>query len=79
MEDVVQLVGVLRRLVEAGHSVVLIEHHPHVLAACDWLLEFGPGGGPAGGRVIASGTPGDVARSDTPTAPYLREILEAGR
>ena len=78
MDDVARLVGVLRRLVDAGHSVFLIEHHTHVLAACDWLVEFGPGGGPDGGRVIASGTPGDVALTSTPTAPYIRQLLEAG-
>jgi excinuclease ABC subunit A len=55
---------------------VVVEHHPHVLAACDWLIELGPGGGPEGGKVIAAGTPEEVAKKDTPTAPYLRELLE---
>ena len=59
LSDVARLVGVLKRLVEAGHSVLVIEHHPHLLAACDWLVELGPGGGPEGGRVIAAGTPDD--------------------
>jgi excinuclease ABC subunit A len=77
MEDVARLGGVLQRLVEAGHSVVILEHHPHLLATCDWLIELGPGGGPEGGRVIATGSPEEVARGDTPTAPYLREVLEA--
>jgi excinuclease ABC subunit A len=76
MEDVARLTGVLNHLVDAGHSVVVVEHHPHVLAACDWLIELGPGGGPDGGKVIAAGTPEDVAKQDTPTSPYLREILE---
>ena len=40
-----------------GNTVLVVEHHPHVLAACDWLVELGPGGGPDGGRVIAAGTP----------------------
>ena len=61
----------------AGHSVIVVEHHPHLLAACDWLVELGPGGGPEGGRLVASGTPETLARGATPTAPYLREILEA--
>jgi excinuclease ABC subunit A len=69
---------VLYRLVDAGQTVVVIEHHSHVLAACDWLVELGPGGGPQGGRVIASGTADEVAKLDTPTAPYLRTVLEAG-
>jgi excinuclease ABC subunit A len=79
MEDVARLIQVLSRLVEAGHSAVVVEHHPLILAACDWLLELGPGGGPRGGWVIASGTPDDVAQADTPTAPYLREVLEVER
>jgi excinuclease ABC subunit A len=68
---------VLNRLVDAGHSVFVIEHHPHVLAACDWLLELGPGGGPEGGRVTASGSPDTVARGVTPIAPYLRDVMES--
>jgi energy-coupling factor transporter ATP-binding protein EcfA2 len=54
MQDVGSLVGVLHALVEQGGSALVIEHHPHLLAACDWLVELGPGGGPQGGRVIAS-------------------------
>lgn len=77
MEDVTRLNGVLHRLVSAGHTVLVIEHHPHLLAACDWLVELGPGGGPDGGRVIATGTPEALAAGDTPTAPYLRAVLEA--
>lgn len=76
MEDVTRLVEVLNKLVDAGHTVIVVEHHPHLLANCDWLIELGPGGGPEGGRVIAKGTPEEVAKMDTPTAPYLREVLE---
>jgi excinuclease ABC subunit A len=79
MEDVIRLIQVLYRLVDAGQSVVLVEHHPHALAACDWLIELGPGGGPKGGQVIAAGTPEEVALANTPTSPYLREILEVRR
>jgi len=66
---------VLNRLVDAGHTVVIVEHHPHVLAACDWLIELGPGGGPAGGKVIATGTPEKLVEKDTPTRPYLLPLL----
>jgi excinuclease ABC subunit A len=76
MEDVARLVDVLNQLVEAGHTVVVIEHHPHLLAKCDWLVELGPGGGPAGGHIIATGSPETVARMNTPTAPYLQALLE---
>jgi excinuclease ABC subunit A len=77
LEDVDRLSGVLHRLVEQGHSVVVIEHHAHLLAACDWLIELGPGGGPDGGQIIAAGPPEAIAAGDTPIALYLREILEA--
>jgi excinuclease ABC subunit A len=75
LEDVARLTAVLHRLVDQGHSVVVVEHHTHLLAACDWLVELGPGGGPDGGHVIAAGTPETVAAGKTPTATYLREVL----
>jgi excinuclease ABC subunit A len=78
LEDVSRLVDVLHRLVDRGHTVCVIEHHPHLLAACDWLVELGPGGGPDGGHIIAAGTPETVSGGDTPTAPYLRAVLEGG-
>jgi excinuclease ABC subunit A len=62
--------------VKEGHSVIVIEHHLHVLASCDWLIELGPGGGINGGNIIASGTPEEVAVLDTPTSQYLREVLK---
>ncbi len=76
LEDTSRLVGVLHRLVGEGHTVVVVEHQPHLLASCDWLIELGPIGGPNGGHVIARGTPEDLARGNTPTAPYIRDALE---
>ena len=76
MEDVSRLINVLQRLVKIGNTVVVIEHHPHFLAACDWLIELGPGGGDNGGRLVAVGSPEMIAKGKTPTAPYIKEILE---
>ena len=75
LEDVLRLTSVLHRLVDEGGSVLVVEHHTHLLATCDWLVELGPTGGPGGGYVIAAGTPEQVAAGNTPTAPYLREVL----
>ena len=71
--DVARLLAVLRQLVALGHSVVVVEHHPDLLEAAEWLLELGPGAGAAGGRLIAAGTPAGIAAGSTPTAPYLFE------
>ena len=76
LEDISKLVNVLHLLVQNGHSVIVIEHHPHLLVSCDWLIELGPGAGPKDGRVIASGSPEVIAKGNTPTAPYIKEILE---
>jgi excinuclease ABC subunit A len=73
--DVTRLVAVLDRLVDRGHTALVVDHNPQLLAACDRLLELGPGAGPDGGRVVAAGTPDSVARGRTPIAPYLREAL----
>ncbi len=76
LSDVQVLLDVFDRLVKAGHTVVVIEHHASLLAACDWLIELGPGGGPEGGRIISSGWPLELAAGNTPTAPYLRSVFE---
>ena len=73
MEDVERLCNVLERLVEEGNSVIVVEHHPNVLARCDWLIELGPVGGEEGGYVIASCPPDEL--KDTPTAPYIQSLL----
>ena len=75
LEDVARLIDVLNRLVDAGHTVLVVEHNPHLLSACDWLIELGPVGGPDGGHIIATGSPEEVSQMNTPTAPYLRELL----
>ncbi len=75
MADVAQLLAALQRLLEAGCSVIVVEHNLDMLAACDWLVELGPGGGPDGGRIIASGTPEKLAERDTPTGTCLKELV----
>ncbi|MHA2305154.1 MAG: excinuclease ABC subunit UvrA, partial [Candidatus Hodarchaeales archaeon] len=78
LEDIDRLLGVLNGLVEAGNTVIIIEHQSHVLISCDWLIELGPVGGPKGGYIIAKGTPKALVDSDTPTAHYLRQVMEEG-
>jgi len=63
MADVEKLIGVLHRLVDAGNTVLVIEHNLDVLAEADWIVDLGPEGGAAGGGIVAAGTPEDVARS----------------
>jgi excinuclease ABC subunit A len=73
LADVDVLVRLLRRLVDRGHTVVVVEHHLHVIAASDWIVELGPGAGAEGGRVVAQGTPREVAAAGTETGRYLAE------
>lgn len=76
--DVARLLRVLQALVERGHSLVVIEHNLDVLKAADWVIEVGPEAGAGGGRIVAEGTPEQVARSRTATAAYLAEALAPG-
>ena len=70
--DVVHLARVLRRLAAYGHAVVVVEHHTDLLGICEQLVELGPGGGEAGGRVICSGSPAELAASKASlTGPWL--------
>jgi excinuclease ABC subunit A len=76
-EDVRMLLGVLHRLVDRGNTVVVIEHNLDVIKTADWIVDLGPDGGDRGGRVVAAGTPEDVARAEeSHTAGYVREALE---
>ena len=75
--DVKRLLAVLQTLVDRGHSIVVIEHHLDVLLAADWIIEVGPDAGPHGGRIVAEGTPEDLARADTATSPFVRAALKS--
>ncbi|MDP9887795.1 excinuclease ABC subunit A [Pseudarthrobacter enclensis] len=78
--DVLLLMAQLTRLVDAGNTVVVVEHAMDVVAAADWVMDLGPAGGDAGGRIVAAGTPAAVARSgDSRTAPYLAAALQERR
>jgi excinuclease ABC subunit A len=76
LDDVRVLIQVLDRLVDAGHTVVVIEHHMDVVKRADWVVDLGPEAGPHGGRVVAQGTPEQVAEIESShTGRYLRPLL----
>jgi excinuclease ABC subunit A len=79
MADVEKLVRVLHRLVDAGNTVVVIEHNLDVIAEADWIIDLGPEGGVGGGRIVAQGAPGDVldVSGRSHTARILKEFLAA--
>ncbi|WP_328505200.1 excinuclease ABC subunit UvrA [Streptomyces sp. NBC_00391] len=74
--DVEVLMRQLHGLVDAGHTVVVVEHDMAVVAGADWVIDLGPGGGDAGGRIMAAGTPAEVARAEgSATGPYLARTI----
>jgi excinuclease ABC subunit A len=80
LDDVRRLIGVLRRLVEAGNTVLVVEHHLDVIKCADWVLDLGPEGGDAGGELIAEGSPEQVAQVGASyTGKYLDEVLSRDR
>ena len=75
-EDIKVLLSVLQRLVDQGNTVIVIEHNLDVLKSVDYLIDMGPGGGAAGGRIIATGTPEQIAADPASvTGPYIKELL----
>jgi excinuclease ABC subunit A len=74
--DIAQLLSVLNRLVDAGNTVIVIEHNLDVIKTADWIIDLGPEGGPGGGQIIAQGTPDDVSRvAASYTGQFLRKVL----
>ena len=74
--DVERLQRQLQKLVEAGNTVIVIEHDMQVIASCDWIIDIGPGAGDEGGRIIAAGPPEGIASARvSKTAPYLATYL----
>ncbi|MFH1853499.1 MAG: excinuclease ABC subunit UvrA [Candidatus Neomarinimicrobiota bacterium] len=75
-EDVNMLLAVLQRLVDKGHTVIVIEHNMEVIKCADWVIDLGPEGGDDGGKVVFAGLPEDLAqRTDSYTGPFLKEVL----
>ncbi len=80
IHDVKKLVDVFHRLVDLGHTVLFIEHNMDLVAQADWVVDIGPGGGDAGGGIVAEGSPEKIAKAkNSITAPYLDEVLRAGK
>src|SRR5699024_9896598 len=75
--DIALLLAVLNQLVKAGNTVVVIEHNLDVIRAADWIVDIGPEGGTGGGRIVATGTPADIAQcAGSHTGRYLAPLLK---
>ena len=75
-DDVRVLLKVFQRIVDAGHSVIVIEHNLDVIKSADWVVDLGPGAGDEGGHIVAQGTPEEIAACDaSPTGKFLRDLL----
>ena len=79
-DDIQKLLTAFRKLIEGGASVLIIEHNLDVIKSADWMIDLGPEGGDAGGRVVAAGTPEQVARnSQSHTGKFLARVLECAQ
>ena len=79
-DDIAKLLAAFRKLLQAGHSLLVIEHNLDVIKTADWVIDLGPEGGEAGGSVVATGTPEQIAQhGESHTGRYLREALASGR
>ena len=79
-DDIAKLLAAFRKLLQAGHSLVVIEHNLDVIKTADWVIDLGPEGGEEGGQLIAAGTPEQIIKVEAShTARYLRDVLAVGR
>ena len=79
-DDIAKLLAAFRKLLEAGHSLVVIEHNLDVIKVSDWIIDLGPEGGESGGQVLAMATPEQVAHvAGSHTGKYIREVLSSGK
>ncbi|MHB0977962.1 MAG: excinuclease ABC subunit UvrA [Minisyncoccota bacterium] len=78
-EDVKKLIEILQKLVDKGNTVVVIEHNMDLIKSADYVLDIGPDGGEGGGKLVAKGTPEEVAKEDTHTGFYLRKALKKSK
>ncbi|NBC31023.1 MAG: excinuclease ABC subunit UvrA, partial [Spirochaetes bacterium] len=76
--DIALLIGALEKLIDAGHSAVVVDHSLRLLSAADWVIDMGPEGGDDGGRLLFTGTPQGLLESDSPTAQSFRAYVESG-
>ena len=74
--DTLKLLDALNSLLDLGHSLLIVEHGPEVMAAADWIIDLGPGAGDEGGQIVAQGTPEEVAQTGTFTGNVLARLLE---
>ncbi|NMA32425.1 MAG: excinuclease ABC subunit A, partial [Alphaproteobacteria bacterium] len=76
-EDIKMLLNVLQELVNQGNTVIIIEHNLEVIKTTDWVIDLGPGGGDAGGNIVATGTPEQIAENkNSITGKYLQKYLK---
>ena len=74
--DVRKLLEILQKLVDGGNSMIIIEHNLEVIKCADWIIDMGPEGGQGGGKVVAAGTPEDIAKNpESQTGKYLQKLL----
>ena len=79
-DDIAKLLAAFRKLLQAGNSLLVIEHNLDVIKTADWIIDLGPEGGEAGGQIVAEGTPEQIAMDEgSLTGRYLRPILAGGR